>query len=187
MNESFVVSESKTSTSSYGTIKTVGTFCAVVISLASNGATVYPVLDNIHNEDTVCLSTSHINNTVNDVDTYVWFNNGISKEKYESLLRINEIRELQDDWNGNGARKFSDELIKRVEKIVMGILRQPLIFPTAQDSIQLEYEKDNGDYLEFEIFESKEVKEFKYYADGKTMTRYISDIGINTSVADFYE
>ncbi|KJE25644.1 hypothetical protein LG52_3208 [Geobacillus kaustophilus] len=35
------------------------------------------------------------------------------------------------------------------------VIKQPKLFPTARDSIQLEFEKENGDYLEFELFENK--------------------------------
>lgn len=42
----------------------------------------------------------------------------------------------------------------------------PDIFPTFRDSIQFEHEKQNGEYLEFEIFEDK-IGIFCIAADGK--------------------
>lgn len=42
----------------------------------------------------------------------------------------------------------------------------PDIFPTFRDSVQFEYEKSNGEYLEFEIFEDK-IGVFCIADDGK--------------------
>lgn len=69
------------------------------------------------------------------------------------------ISELQDNWNDNGAKKFSDKLIVKCYSILFGLPVLPEIFPVADGSIQFEYEKDNGSYLEFDIFEN-EVSEF---------------------------
>lgn len=66
-----------------------------------------------------------------------------------------DIENLQDNWNGNGAKAFSTTLIDRCKQIVSNLNVKPAIFPTAKNSIQLEYEKDNGEYLEFEVFEDK--------------------------------
>lgn len=35
------------------------------------------------------------------------------------------------------------------------MVAEPFVCPTACGSIQFEYEKDNGDYLEFEIYEDR--------------------------------
>lgn len=42
----------------------------------------------------------------------------------------------------------------------------PDIFPTFRDSIQFEYEKSNGEYLEFEVFEDK-IGVFSLSSDGR--------------------
>lgn len=66
---------------------------------------------------------------------------------------IESIKKLEENWNDNHANPFSPNLIRKVAGIISVLKVQPQIFPTARNSIQLEYEKENGDYLEFEIYE----------------------------------
>ena len=71
---------------------------------------------------------------------------------YDSL---DEISKLEDNWNGNGASKFSSELIDKCKYLLSKLHEDPEIFPTACGSIQFEFEDKNGNYLEFEIYEDK--------------------------------
>lgn len=66
---------------------------------------------------------------------------------------LNSIQLLERNWNDNEAEPFSDDLISKTKEILPSLEVQPQIFPTARNSIQLEYEKENNDYLEFEIYE----------------------------------
>lgn len=72
------------------------------------------------------------------------------------------IAQLSDDWNGYGASAFSAEIINRVRKVISAIMDAgltPQVFPTAADSIQLEF--DNEDcYLEFEIYEDGTIQAY---------------------------
>lgn len=77
------------------------------------------------------------------------------KELYNNLKKLKEISDLKDNWNDNNAKKFSPELIFVVKNILENIVEQPEIFPTANNSIQMEYELIDNSYLEFEIFEDK--------------------------------
>ena len=75
----------------------------------------------------------------------------------ENSNKLLEIQNLSDNWNGYQAKDFSDCLINKVRSIVSLLEHQPKLFPTGRDSIQLEYEKENGDYLEFEVFSNKVI------------------------------
>lgn len=77
------------------------------------------------------------------------------KELYNNLKKLKGISDLKDNWNDNNAKKFSPELISIVKNILENIAEQPEIFPTANNSIQMEYELIDNSYLEFEIFEDK--------------------------------
>lgn len=72
----------------------------------------------------------------------------------KNLEKMREIEMLKDNWNDNNASKFSSNLIEKCKKILNQLKIQPEIFPTANDSIQFEYQ-NNTTYLEFEIFEEK--------------------------------
>ena len=115
---------------------------------------------------------------------------GGNVSKRGDLLRsydtLAEIRALPDNWNGNGAPRFSPRLLDRICGIVETLPRQPDIFPTANDSIQLEYENSRGDYLEFEIFEDGRIKEFLCEAQG-SRTQIVRQEALGETVRRFYE
>lgn len=87
----------------------------------------------------------------------------LKKEKNEHALEsLNEIENLPDNWNDNGATGFSATIINKCKEYIMGLEREPFVTPTATGSIQFEYELNNGDYLEFNISEN-EVSVFLFY------------------------
>ena len=87
------------------------------------------------------------------------FNRGIVAGPEINLIEMNpqlaEIYNLKDNWNDNGAKSFSRRLIDRVSELLMVLPIEPQIYPTACESIQLEYEKESGEYLEFEVSENE--------------------------------
>lgn len=101
---------------------------------------------------------------------------------------LESIRNLKDGWfNGQtGERKaFSDELVDKVKKIISNLKNQPEVFPTGRDSIQIEFENENGDYLEFEFYENGKIS--KYYENSiKSYSRSVSENNIYKSVKEFY-
>ena len=75
----------------------------------------------------------------------------------ENLKTLSGFKQLAADWNGNGAMPFETALLEKAERILQSLAYQPRIFPTARQSVQFEYHRKNGDYLEFEIFDTKIV------------------------------
>ena len=110
----------------------------------------------------------------------------MTPEIVNSLLRLEEIEELEDDWNGNGASSFSPKLVSMARELVYTLSIQPIILPTGRDSIQMEYENACGDYLEFELFENGRLKMFMYTFDGVAETKDILFTMANKVVCDFY-
>ena len=76
-------------------------------------------------------------------------------------------RQLEDGWNGNTARAFEKQLISMVRRIITALDVQPELFPTACDSVQFEYEKENGAYLEIEINLEDTWEVFEVSSDGQ--------------------
>lgn len=74
----------------------------------------------------------------------------INGEKISNLARLESIASLPDNWNGNGAKVFSKGLIVKVKKLILSLERQPEIFPTACDTLQLEYEREDPKGLSVE-------------------------------------
>lgn len=81
--------------------------------------------------------------------------NSLEKNYIVASIALNEIEKLEYNWNNNGANSFSTKLIEKCRRIMIQLAAEPFICPTACGSIQFEYEKENGDYLEFEIYEDK--------------------------------
>lgn len=108
-------------------------------------------------------------------------------EKLNNLNCIDEIANLKDNWNGNGANAFSADFLDKMRGIVTHLQRQPEIFPTAQDSIQFEYENSVGDYLEIEFFETGRIKLFSHTHKGESSSYDIQSKDIDRVVTEFYE
>lgn len=110
-----------------------------------------------------------------------------------NLERLDYFATFEDDWNGNGASKFSKDLIEKAKYIVKNISVQMYVFPVARDSIQFEYTKDNGDYLEFELYEDGRLTKFIMRGDdttdfGKNGIDMPNDIdSINEVVNEFFK
>lgn len=105
------------------------------------------------------------------------------KKCSEKLIGISQ---LETNWNENGAAKFSSGLIVKCYSILIGLPFLPEIFPVADGSIQFEYEKNDGSYLEFNIFEN-EISEFIVYPNGKEIEQTVGIDKITEEVKKFYE
>ena len=109
--------------------------------------------------------------------------------KKENICKLNVIRELPDNWNENGAKAFSRDLTDTVENILCELEVQPEIFPTACDSIQLEFDNSNGDHMEIEITQDENAEIFLIDKEGKEQFEWIRSEPkiINQRVKKFYE
>lgn len=112
----------------------------------------------------------------------------VSGEKLENLKKLETIAMLQDNWNANGAKAFSASLISKVRNIILFLDIQPEVFPTACESLQLEYDKQDGSHMEIELTESESAEIFVVDSTGCESIRNIrSGIEvINKVVSDFY-
>lgn len=167
-------------------------FCVMTLALVLVGTTIgtasIPVQPFAESQNTFFSTETSNRNSYNSGNISLWLEGDsvMSVDKAQSLERLIEIEQLQENWNGNGAKRFSDSILSFARKIVMNLLIQPAIFPTARDSIQLEYENDLGDYLELELFEDEQIKMFSFDHTGKSLTQEINFDSINKVVSKFY-
>lgn len=112
----------------------------------------------------------------------------INEEKLDNLKKLETIALLKDNWNGNGAKAFSNGLITKVRNIVTFLTIQPEVFPTACESLQLEYDKQDGSHMEIELTESEQAEIF--FVDNAGQESFFnirSNVeAINRVVSDFY-
>jgi len=82
---------------------------------------------------------------------------------------------------------FSENIIqKALDFINSQLLRfQPNVFPTGRQSVQLEYEKSNGNYLEIEIFDDK-CSAYSEIVDKETEYESLSFNEIIKLINEFY-
>lgn len=168
-------------------LKTACTFVGIVAVISAN-STFLEMPQGLGNEIPACISTSYTPNFRYDGNISLMLD-GISvmtPEVVKSLLRLEEIEALPDNWNGNGAAAFSKEIIKKARELVYGLSIQPVILPTGRDSIQMEYENENCDYMEFELFEDGRLKMFLYTHNGISETKDIALSLASKAVCDFY-
>ncbi len=94
----------------------------------------------------------------------------------DNIKRLSEIGELEDNWDQYGASKFDPNLILKCIKFIskFDLNYQPEIFPTARQSIQIEFEPDENYYLEFEFFINR-IKLYKRIGTDKTFMDSLSE------------
>ena len=91
----------------------------------------------------------------------------------KALDDLDTIAMLKDNWNDNGAKAFSTDLIQKCIRIASSLDKEPSIAPTGCGSIQFEYAHlPSHIYFEFEVFESH----IKWYAIGRDKIEYEGDI-----------
>ena len=92
--------------------------------------------------------------------------NAMKKEM--NLQKLDRIAAYQNNWNGEGTYKFDEEIISKAKFILLStdLNRQPKIFPTNRNTIQIEYEDTNNKYLEVEILRNKFIVFTELYGEG---------------------
>lgn len=112
--------------------------------------------------------------TINDVDnllqrtfdgkaegsTYTSIDLQFTQAMQINLNKLKEISLFHENWNGYGAQPLSTLVLKRAEEVVRGVYLQPRLFPTADNTIQMEYESSDDAYLEIQITSGKTYEVF---------------------------
>lgn len=120
--------------------------------------------------------------------TAIYSYNGtlLGEKQQESYARLDELAAYKADWNGNGANPFATELINICKDIINELRYQPEIYPTAIGAIQFEYDKDDGSYIEFEVYPDK-ANVYRKDPSGKANSMTIKLSDIKKEVDAFYE
>lgn len=97
---------------------------------------------------------------------------------------IKDFSKLEDNWDDNGAIKIQNNIINSALSALYLLKIQPDVFPTGRNSIQFEYEKANGDYLEFEFFEDH-ITMYSIISDNE-FEKNVASTELDKMVVDFY-
>lgn len=68
-----------------------------------------------------------------------------------NLEKLNSIAKLEQNWDLYGSDVIDERLINKVEKLLRSLKHQPEVFPTGNGGIQLDFFKDDDNFLEIEI------------------------------------
>ena len=116
--------------------------------------------------------------------------NQLSEEdaKAGNLKKLEEIGSLKDNWNGKGAPAIPPVLIKKTRALLKSLTIQPEIFPTALETIQLEFDNSRHDHMEIEIGTSDKAEVFVAPYDDSEYCEEIRSTAasINKRVMAFY-
>lgn len=115
--------------------------------------------------------------------------NSLAKSYMTANTALDDIQRLKYNWNDNGAQAFSFRLVEKCRQILNQLVAEPFICPTACGSIQFEYEKEDGDYLEFEIYEDRIEVYKETLAEGEkeyTLLGITANDKMKQMVVDFY-
>jgi hypothetical protein len=134
----------------------------------------------------ISTTQTAINQEINNLRN-VYFQNFQLKKRVNNINTLLSFKKFHSNWNGEGAEPFSENLIQKVLDFINSPLLkyQPSIFPTARQSIQLEYEKSNGNYLEAEIYENENTA-YREIDDQESEYPSISFNEIINLVNEFY-
>ena len=116
------------------------------------------------------------------------FKAGASTMKQHNLVKLNRIRSMKDERNGDGTPAFSVVLINRLREIIRNLIIQPEIFADVPCSVQFEYDNSRGDHMEIEIGDAETAEVFVVDVTGKESSEKISASAdaINARVVAFY-
>lgn len=112
-----------------------------------------------------------------------------NKKLQYNLNLLNKFEKLPHGWNDYGADPFPKEFLKWLKLIVAKLPVQPEIFPTAADSVQMEYSKEDGAYLEFEIYTDRSIKAYEENSAGEVVfaEKFVVEVDLNPIVEHFHE
>ena len=119
------------------------------------------------------------------------FNPSFDLLKIENLNKLRMMSKFESDWNGNNAKPFTKASIQLFDKLINSLNRQPKIAPTGNESLLVQYEKNDKSLLAFDVSLKKTrmvfVPEGNYdEAEEKTFTANVIST-IQTEVERFYE
>lgn len=99
---------------------------------------------------------------------------------------MQEISELDYNWNGYEAEPISNDLIQKSVKVISKLPKLPFIAPTGRNTIQVEFDLKDGSYLEFEMYANqisvlfvpaiRQYNKAKTYILNWSQTDYIVDM-----------
>lgn len=71
--------------------------------------------------------------------------------KLENEEKLSKMQAFEENWDGNGAKAFSKEAINLFRSVIETLCKQPKIAPTGNNSLLMQFEKDDKSLLAFDL------------------------------------
>lgn len=180
------------------TLTTVGVAVIIAFSTAS-GITGYSLLNQssisgsknfyVFDDNEICLdgSISVYNGIISNKGTDT-MKAGVRPTQMKNFERLDSFLNLKRNWNQNDAEPISEKLVSQAKGLLPVLLVQPEIFPTANGTIQFEYDNSVGDHFDFEMYADGKAEYFWEYKNGAIREEIQElDIGlINEAIYELY-
>lgn len=79
----------------------------------------------------------------------------IFSQRFFNMSILYSFRNLANNWDGYNAPPIEEEVINTSLAVLDRLTLEPEIFPTGRNSVQFEYQANNGNYIEIEIFSDR--------------------------------
>ncbi len=169
--------------------KVAAVFTAAVVSLPNGGSSLSPIAQYVGEVQQVCQYQSQ------GIEPVTPAYNGITVSLTESvpmlessrnIQKLREFGEYKANWNGYGAEAFDSSYIESAIRLIKTIPIQPDIYPLTDGRIQMEFSKEAGQYLEFELNKDSTVEVFRINEDSSEDEFEDVTGNIAKIVAEFY-
>lgn len=135
-------------------------------------------IDNYKNEDvhnSFYISDLQDNSDEQKYEKITYTNITVNKEQggtmsielTENLSVLHDFLELEDNWDGEGAKQFNKAFIDFLSQIIMNLTIQPDIFPLQDGRVVFEFGNVRSKYLEFSIDSEKHMDIYKKDEEGQ--------------------
>lgn len=93
---------------------------------------------------------------------------------HDAIYSLNKIEKLKYNWNGNYALPFTKGVVSTCRQLLSLLLKEPEVFPTANNSIELNFYLSGWD-LEVEVFSAHNIQIYESSIDKRTNINNLED------------
>ena len=107
------------------------------------------------------LPAQYTSNNSAIVDNIPKLSNQLRDPKTMIVEKIASFQELLQGWDGYNAMAILPQTISVASRLVLLFSKNPEVYPIGNGHIQLEFENNNGEYIEFEVCSDNRVNVYR--------------------------
>lgn len=95
----------------------------------------------------------------------------MNNEYLENIATLNSFLDLEENWDGEGAHTFNNQLITQLSQLLKTLKIQPDIFPLQNGAIVFEYGNVKEKYLEIVFYPTNHIDIYQKDITGKSIKK----------------